>query len=170
MGVGDNTVRHYVDTLAQAFVVRLLRPWHENISKRQVKSPKAWVADSGLLHTLLDVETFPALERHPKLGASFEGHCLEQIIAHLKARADQCYFWGTQAGAELDLLVVRGNERRGFEVKYSDAPSLTPSMKSALTDLKLDSLEVIYPGTRKYSLHARVTAVPVSRLLKELAP
>jgi uncharacterized protein len=170
MGVGDNTVRHYVDTLAQAFVVRMLAPWHENISKRQVKSPKAFVADSGLLHTLLDVENFTALERHPKLGASFEGHCLEQLIRRLEARPEQCYFWATQAGAELDLLVVRGNERRGFEVKYTDAPTLTPSMRSALEDLKLDSLEVVYPGTRTYSLHAKVKAVPVSRLLQDIEP
>ncbi len=170
MGVGDNTVRHYVDTLADAFVVRLLAPWHENISKRQVKSPKAWVADSGLLHALLDLDTFAALERHPKLGASFEGHCITQLIAHLNARPEQCYFWATQAGAELDLLIVRGNERRGFEVKYTDAPALTPSMRSALVDLKLDSLDVIYPGTRSYSLHAKVKAVPIGRMLQDIVP
>ncbi|MBS1153604.1 MAG: family ATPase [Myxococcaceae bacterium] len=170
MGVADHTVRHYLDTLAQAFVVRVLPPWHENISKRQVKSPKAWVADSGVLHSLLDIDTFSALERHPKLGASFEGHCIEQLIGHLKARPEQCYFWATQAGAELDLLVVRGGERRGFEIKYTDAPALTASMRSALEDLKLDSLEVIYPGKRTYSLHARVRAVPVSRLLQDIRP
>ena len=97
----------------------MLPPWHENLSKRQVESPKAWVADSGLLHSLLDVETFSALERHPKLGASFEGHCIEQLIGHLKARPEQCYFWATQAGAELDLLVIRASERRGFEISPS---------------------------------------------------
>lgn len=170
MGVADNTVRHYVETLAQAFVVRLLQPWHENISKRQVKSPKTLIADSGLLHTLLDIDTFAALERHPKLGASFEGHCIEQLIRHLEARPEQCYFWGTQAGAELDLLIVRGHERRGFEVKYTDAPALTPSMRSALEDLKLDSLDVLYPGTRTYSLQAKVRAVPVGRLLQDIRP
>jgi uncharacterized protein len=168
MGAGDNTVRHYVDTLAQTYVLRVLPPWHENISKRQVKSPKVWVADSGLLHALLDIETLPALERHPKLGASFEGHCLEQVIQHLGARPEQCFYWATQAGAELDLLVVRGNERRGFEMKYVDAPSLTPSMKNALEDLKLDSLDVLYPGMRTYSLHARVRAVPISRVLLDV--
>jgi predicted AAA+ superfamily ATPase len=168
MGVGDNAIRHYVDTLAQTYVLRVLPPWHENISKRQVKSPKVWVADSGLLHSLLDIETFTALERHPKLGASFEGHCIEQVIQHLGARPEQCFFWATQAGAELDLLIVRGNERRGFEVKYSDAPSLTPSMRSALEDLKLASLDVLYPGTKTYSLHAKVRAVPIARLLQDV--
>jgi predicted AAA+ superfamily ATPase len=168
MGVGDNTVRHYVDVLAQAFVVRALLPWHQNLSKRQVKSPKVWVADSGLLHTLLDLESLPALERHPKLGASFEGHCIDQVVSHLAARPEQCFFWATQAGAELDLLVVQGNARRGFEIKYSDAPALTPSMRIALADLKLDSLDVLYPGTRTYSLHHRVRAVPISRLLRDV--
>ncbi len=164
MGVADTTVRRYVDVLAGSFVVRLLQPWHENISKRQVKSPKVYVGDSGLLHSLLDVETFSALERHPKCGASFEGHCLDQVVRRLKARPEQCFFWATQAGAELDLLVVRGNERRGFEVKYADAPALTPSMRAALKDLKLDSLEVLYPGTREYALHDRVRVVPIGKV------
>ena len=170
MAVADTSVRRYVDVLAQSFVVRLLPPWHENISKRQVKSPKVWVADSGLLHTLLDIESFSALERHPKCGASFEGHCLEQVIRHLRARPEQCFFWATQAGAELDLLVVRGAERRGFEVKYSDAPALTPSMRAAVTDLRLDSLEVLYPGARTYSLHEKVRVVPLGRLLTDIRP
>lgn len=168
MGVSDHTVRHYVDVLAQSFVVRLLPPWHESISKRQVKAPKVWVADSGLLHALLDVDSFSALERHPKCGASFEGHCLEQVTRRLRARPEQCFFWATQAGAELDLLIVRGSERRGFEVKYSDAPALTPSMRAAVVDLKLDSLEVLYPGKRTYSLDERVRAVPLGRLLTDV--
>ncbi len=168
MGVADTTVRHYVDTLAQAFVVRVLPPWHENISKRQVKAPKVWVADSGLLHTLLDIDSFASLERHPKCGASFEGHCLDQVVRRLGARPEQCFFWATQAGAELDLLVVRGPERRGFEMKYMDAPALTPSMRNAVEDLKLDLLEVLYPGTRTYSLHDKVRVVPLSRILTDV--
>lgn len=168
MGVSDTTVRGYLDILAQAFVVRVLPPWHENISKRQVKSPKVYVSDPGLLHSLLDLETFDQLERHPKLGASFEGHAVEQVARRLGARPEQCFHWATQAGAELDLLVVRGGERRGFEFKYSDAPELTPSMRSALADLRLDRLDVIYPGSRSYSLHERVRVVPIRRLLEEL--
>lgn len=163
LGVADNTVRNYVDLLAQTLMLRVLPPWHENISKRQVKSPKVFVADSGLLHTLLDIETLNALERHPKCGASFEGHCIEQLILSRRARPEQCFFWATQAGAELDLLLMQGNRRLGFEIKYADAPSLTPSMRNALEDLKLDSLEVIYPGRRAYSLHERVRVVPMAQ-------
>ncbi|MCC6332499.1 MAG: ATP-binding protein [Myxococcales bacterium] len=170
MGVSDTTIRHYVDLLAQSFVVRLLPPWHENLSKRQVKSPKVYVSDSGIVHSLLDIDTYAGLQRHPKCGASFEGHCLEQVVQRLGARRDQCFFWATQSGAELDLLVLRDGSRRGFEVKYSDAPTLTPSMRHALEDLRLDSLEVLYPGSHTYSLHERVRAVPIARLLLDVDP
>lgn len=135
-----------------------------------MRSPKVYLADSGLLHAHLDVVTREALERHPSLGASWEGFCLEQIVHHLGARADQCYFWATQAGAELDLLVVARGTRRGFEIKRTDAPKLTPSMKSALTDLSLDSLHVVHAGDRSFPLAERVRAVSIASLLKELEP
>lgn len=168
LGVADTTVRGYLDLLVSTFVVRELRPWHENIAKRQVKAPKVYIADSGLLHTLLDIDSRSALDRHPRVGASWEGFCLEAVIQHLGARADQCFFWATHAGAELDLMVVSGGQRRGFEIKLADAPSLTPSMRSSLETLGLSSIDVIYPGERTYSLHDRVRAVPLERLFEEV--
>src|SRR4051812_6161451 len=165
-GVSDATVRHYLDLLSATFVVRQLAPWHENISKRQVKSPKVYVEDSGLLHTLLDIQTPDQLERHPKVGASWEGFGLGQVIEHLGARPQECFFWATYAGAELDLLVVRGAERRGFEFKRTTAPSLTPSMRTAVVDLKLDSLEVVHAGVDAFPLARNVRAMPLARLLE----
>ena len=165
-GVSDATVRHYLDLLSATFVVRQLAPWHENISKRQVKSPKVYVEDSGLLHTLLDIQTPDQLERHPKVGASWEGFCLGQVIQHLGAKPQECFFWATHAGAELDLLVVRGAERRGFEFKRTAAPSLTPSMRIAVEDLNLDSLEVVHAGGDAFPLARNVRAVPLARLLE----
>lgn len=164
MSVADNTVRRYVDTLEAALVVRTLKPWHENISKRQVKAPKVFVRDSGLLHTLLDIETQEQLEGHPKAGASFEGFAIHEAMRVTGARPDQCYFWATHAGAELDLLVVMRGKRRGFEVKFTDAPGVTPSMRIALEDLKLDSLDVLHAGTETYSLAPKIRAVALSRI------
>jgi len=168
LAVADTTVRRYLDVLVSALVVTELRPWHENISKRQVKAPKVYVKDSGLLHTLLDVETREQLDGHAKVGASWEGFCVEQVIARLGARRDQTYFWATHAGAELDLLVVAGGKRRGFEMKYSDAPSVTPSMRAALLDLRLDSLDVIHSGKETYPLADRVRAVALERITLDL--
>ena len=170
LGVADQSVRRYLDLLTDTFMVRQLRPWHENLTKRQVKAPKIYVSDSGLLHTLLDLETREQLERHVAVGASWEGFCIEQLVQHLGARPDQCFFWATHSGAELDLLVVAGGKRRGFEVKLTDAPTLTPSMRSALNDLKLDSLEVIHSGRRTFSLADRTRAVSVHRMLEDVAP
>jgi len=136
-GVADTTVRNYLDVLTSALVVRQLQPWHENISKRQVKAPKVYLADTGLLHTLLNVRTRSELEGHPKVGASWEGFVLEEIMRHLGIRGEECFFWATHAGAELDLLIVRGKRRLGFEVKRTSSPKLTPSMRSALADLGL---------------------------------
>jgi predicted AAA+ superfamily ATPase len=128
------------DVLTSALVVRQLQPWHENISKRQVKAPKVYLADTGLLHTLLNVRTRSELEGHPKVGASWEGFVLEEIMRHLGIRGEECFFWATHAGAELDLLIVRGKRRLGFEVKRTSSPKLTPSMRSALADLGLQRL------------------------------
>jgi predicted AAA+ superfamily ATPase len=167
-GVADTTVRRYLDLLTGALVVRQLLPWSENIGKRQVKSPKVYVSDSGLLHNLLDLDTFRALEGHPKLGASWEGFLLEQVIARLGARPEQCFFWATHAGAELDLLVTQGKQRLGFEFKRTTEPELTRSMRSALEDLSLARLDVIHAGAETFPLAKRVRALAASRLLDDL--
>lgn len=169
MGVADTTVRSYLDQLESALVVRQLKPWFENISKRQVKAPKVYVKDSGLLHTLLDIDELSALEGHPKAGASWEGFALHEVCLRLGARDDQCHFWATHAGAELDLLIVAGRRRLGFEFKLSDAPSVTPSMRSALADLGVESIDVVHAGKDTYSLAPKVRALALSRLTKDLA-
>lgn len=163
-GVSDKTVRGYVDVLADTFMVRVLRPWHENLSKRQVKSPKVYFRDSGLLHLLTGLEDFGQLQNHPLCGASWEGFALEQTIQLARAWDEHCYFWATHQGAELDLLLVRGRRRVGFEFKHSRSPGLTPSMKTALGDLNLDHLWVVHPGAEAYSLGKRVTAIPLTAL------
>ncbi len=170
LGVSDTTIRHYADQLAATFVVRLLPPWHENLSKRQVKAPKIYIADSGLLHTLLDIEDKVDLERHPKLGASWEGFCIAQAVARLGARPEECYFWATHGGAEIDLVVVRGRRRRGFEIKRTSMPSVTPSMRTALVDLKLDSIDVIHAGAETFPLATKIRALALARLLQDLKP
>ena len=161
-GVADTTVRGYLDALSATFIARQLQPWHENIAKRQVKAPKVYLSDSGLLHSLLGLETPAQLENHPKVGASWEGFALEVVIRGLGARPEECFFWATHAGAELDLLIVKAGRRLGFEFKRSEAPALTPSMRSALKDLKLDRLEVVHAGQDSFDLAERVRAVPLS--------
>ncbi len=163
-GVADTTIRRYVETLEATFMVRTLRPYHANIAKRQVKAPKVYIADSGILHTLLDLQTVHDLDGHPKVGASWEGFLLETVVAQLGARGDQCYFWATHGGAELDLLVVNGTRRRGFEFKRTTEPSVTPSMRSALADLKLDRLDVVHAGDDSFPLATRINAISASRL------
>lgn len=169
-GVADTTVRRYLDILTSTFVTRQLLPWRENISKRQVKSPKVYLTDTGLLHTLLGLETVADVESHPCLGSSFEGFAISEVQARLGARAEECYFWATHSGAELDLLVVRGNQRRAFEFKRSDAPKTTRSMHVALHDLKLDTLDVVHAGSRTYPLKESIRALSLSRLLEDLDP
>lgn len=163
-GVADTTVRNYLDALSATFVVRQLQPWHENLAKRQVKSPKVYLSDSGLLHALLGIESRKELESHPRLGASWEGFALESVIRALGARPEECYFWATHAGAELDLLIVKGGKRLGFEFKRAEAPALTPSMRIALKDLRLDRLDVVHAGRETFPLAERVRAVPLSRV------
>ncbi|MEW6687785.1 MAG: ATP-binding protein [Pseudomonadota bacterium] len=167
-GVADTTVRGYLDRLSDAFVVRQLQPWHENIGKRQVRAPKVYVRDSGLLHALLDIRTPANLEVHPKVGASWEGFILEQLIQQLGATPESCYFWRTHTGAELDLLVVRGGRRLGFEIKRTTAPGVTPSMRSALADLKLDALAVVHAGGESFPLAPRVRAVSWRSIVREI--
>jgi predicted AAA+ superfamily ATPase len=167
-GVSDTTVRRYLDLLSAALVVRQLPPWHANISKRQVKAPKVFVRDSGILHALLGIESRLDLERHPKVGGSWEGFVLEQLLTRLEIPEDRAYFWRTHTGAELDLLVDRGRRRFGYEIKRMSAPRLTPSMRSAVEDLALEELVVIHAGEHSYPISKRVRAVAASRLLDDL--
>lgn len=160
MGTAENTARRHLDILAGAYMVRILPPWFENISKRQVKAPKIYIRDSGILHTLLQLRTLADVQGHPKLGASWEGFALEQILSSLELR--DAHFWATHAGAELDLLVMIAGKRYGFEFKYGDAPARTRSMLVAVQDLKLERLWVIYPGEQEYALHDRIVVIPIS--------
>ena len=141
-----------------------------NLRKRQVKSPKVYIRDSGLLHSLLDIASSRDLHRHPKLGASWEGFLLEAVIHQLGASAGQCYFWATHTGAELDLLVVRRGRRYGFEFKRTTAPHVTPSMRSALEDLQLTRLHVIHAGLDSFPLARKIQAVAAERILHDLEP
>jgi predicted AAA+ superfamily ATPase len=162
LGVSEPTVRKYLDLLTGFYMLRQLQPWHENLAKRQVKSPKVYVRDSGLLHELLGIRSQAELLGHPKLGASFEGYAIEQAL-HV-AQPDEAYFWATHQGAELDLLLFKDGKRVGVEVKRQDAPTLSASMRIALHDLKLDRLVVLHPGSTAYPLAKNVEAVPVSAL------
>jgi predicted AAA+ superfamily ATPase len=162
LGVSQPTIRRYLDLLTAVFMVRQLQPWHENLGKRQVKSPKAYVRDTGLLHHLMGIGTQAELERHPKLGASWEGFVIESLLRRLKP--DSAYFWATHQGAELDLLCLRGGKRYGFEIKRADAPGLTASMRLALDDLRLDQLTVVYPGASRYQLGPRAATLPAQEL------
>jgi len=167
-GVTDTTVRRYLDLLSSCFLVRQLPPWYENIGKRQVKAPKVYIADCGILHALLNLETAHMLETHPKVGASWEGFALGTITILLRARPEECYFWATHGGAELDLLFRRGTTKVGFEFKRTDAPFVTKSMRSALEDLRLDHLYIVHPGSRSYPLDRRVTALALTHARVEL--
>ena len=168
--MAESTVRRYLDLLSNTFMVHTLPPWSENIGKRVVKTPKAYVADSGLLHALLDVPSARGLEAHPKVGASFEGFALHEVVRRLRVRPEQCYFWATHQGAELDLLIVRENKRYGFEFKRTDAPGVTKSMRIAIADLGLDRLDVVHAGDDTYPLSENVRALSVARITVDLAP
>lgn len=164
LAVSEPTVRRYLDLMAGVFMVRQLQPWFENLGKRQVKSPKVYVRDSGLLHALLGVATRTDLENHPKVGASWEGYAVEEVIKSF--RPDEAYYWATHNGAELDLLLFKDGRRIGVECKRADAPRLTPSMRTAMADLKLDHLYVLYPGAKSYTLAKKVEVVPLAKFLK----
>jgi len=162
LGLSQPTVRHYLDLLTSVFMVRQLPPWHENLAKRQVKAPKVYIRDTGLLHSLLGIRSEQNLQRHPKLGASWEGYAIEEVLKLVEP--DDSYFWATHGGAELDLLIFKNGRRYGIEVKHQDAPTLTASMRTALADLRLEHLTVLYPGSRDYALAERVTVVPLASL------
>jgi predicted AAA+ superfamily ATPase len=168
IGSAEATARRYLDILSGSYMVRQLQPWHANLKKRQLKSPKIYVRDSGVLHALLSLETATQVASHPKLGASWEGFAIEQIIAATGTR--EAYFWGTHAGAELDLLIFEGGRALGFEIKYVDVPSTTRSMRTAIADLGLGHLYVVYPGEKTFPLDEDITAVPLSALRGRLAP
>jgi predicted AAA+ superfamily ATPase len=159
LGTSEKTARRYLDILAGAYMVRVLPPWYENIRKRQVKAPKIYIRDSGILHALLQINTMADLQGHPKLGSSWEGFCLEQLIAYLGTR--DVYFWATHAGAELDLLVTVAGKRYGFEFKYADAPGANRSMRIAIEDLGLEHLWVIYPGRQEYDIDENISVIPI---------
>jgi len=164
-GVSEPTVRQYLDILAATCLVRVLPAWHENVGKRQVKAPKIYLADSGLLHALLDMG--PGHENlllHPRVGASWEGFVVQQIVRALGVAWRDCYHWRLHTGAELDLLVIRNGRRLGFEIKRTDTPKLTPSMHSALEVLKLEKLYVVHAGAGSWPLSERVYALPLSGL------
>ncbi|HBA85922.1 MAG TPA: hypothetical protein DCZ95_17700 [Verrucomicrobia bacterium] len=167
LGVSEHTIRHYLDILSGAYMVRQLPPWWENLGKRQYKSPKVFIRDSGLFHSLQGIAREQDLLAHPKLGASWEGFALEQVL--ILAGEQQAFFWRTHAGAELDLLLFRGGRRYGIEFKYSGSPAMTKSLHSALTDLNLDQAWIIHPGEQAYPLHDKVEALPLQELSR-LAP
>lgn len=163
-GVAQTTVRRYLDILTSALVVRQLQPWHENLGKRQVKSPKVYLSDTGLLHHLLGIVEQEDLESHPKVGASWEGFVIHEIIRRTDVDAEACYFWGTHSGAELDLLVMKGSQRLGFEIKRTTAPRITASMRAACDSLKLDKLTVIHAGQHAFSLGEGIEALPFDQI------
>lgn len=162
LGTSENTARRYLDILAGAYMIRILPPWFENLRKRQVKAPKIYVRDSGILHALLQLRTLGDLQGHPQLGPSWEGFAVEYIIGMLNAR--DAYFWATHAGAELNLLVRAAGKRYGFEFKYSDAPGRSRSMQVAMQDLGLEHLWVIYPGHQEYSLDDKISVIPIDNV------
>jgi len=162
LGVSESTTRRYLDLLTDALMIRQLKPWHANLSKRQVKAPKVYVRDTGLLHHLLGIDTAKALLSHPKLGSSWEGFVIEQIL--MSEPHDEAYFWATHQGAEIDLILRRGERLFGVECKRTDAPGLTPSIRISLEDLGMEHIAVIYPGSKRFPLADNVEAVPLDEL------
>jgi predicted AAA+ superfamily ATPase len=159
-GTSEPTARRYLDILSGAFVVNQLQPWHENLKKRQVKSPKVYIRDAGLLHALLFLQG-DAILQHPKLGFSWEGFIIEQLISKL---GTPCYFWATHAGGEIDLLTIQNGLKIGFEIKYTDAPKITKSMLFAIEDLSLEQLFIIYPGDKNYVLHEKIQVIAAQNI------
>lgn len=164
LGVGESTTRRHLDLLTDAFMIRQLQPFHANLRKRQVKSPKIYVRDTGLLHQLLGIGTLKELLTHPKIGASWEGFVIEQVLS--SEPHDEAFFWATHQGAEIDLVLRRGDELLGVECKRTDAPRVTRSIRIAQEDLGLTRVAVVYPGVKRYPLSQAVEAVPLSELAR----
>ena len=167
-GISHHAARRYLDALVSTFMVRSLKPWHANLRKRQIKSPKIYFRDTGLLHCFLGVSTREELERHPKIGASWEGFIIENLVQALGVEERQCHFWATHTEAEIDLVVQQGGRLRGFEIKRTVAPKLTRSMRTALADLGLSRIDVIHAGEESFPLARKVRAVAASRMLEEI--
>lgn len=168
LGIADHTAQRYLDLLSGTFMVRQLRPWHYNTKKRLIKRPKIYFRDTGILHALLSLEDKKDILSHPKLGASWEGFALEEAIRYLQLKEEEAFFWGVHTGAELDMVFEKKGKLYGIEVKYTQAPSLTPSMRFALSELSLKHLWVVYPGKEKYPLSHDITVVPLADLDKML--
>ncbi len=162
LGVNQNTTRRHLDLLTDAYMIRQLQPYYANLRKRQVKSPKIYIRDTGLLHQLLGISTFKQLLTHPKIGASWEGFVIEQILA--TTSCESAFFWATHQGAEIDLILEKGDELLGIECKRADSPRITPSIRIAFEDLKLNKVAIIYPGNKRYRLDNRVEAIPLHSL------
>ena len=166
LGVSEPTVRRYLDILTGVFMVRQLSPWHANLKKRQIKAPKIYFRDTGLLHHLLGIRSDKELLGHPKCGSSWEGYVIEETIK--ATEPDEVYYWATHSGAEIDLILIKNGRMLGVECKRMDAPRLTPSMRTALEDVNLEQIAVVYPGTKRYSLGERVAAVPLESVAEGL--
>lgn len=162
--LSDHTVRRYLDLLCGTFMIRQLLPWHYNTKKRLIKNPKIYFRDTGLLHTLLSLETKHDVFSHPKLGASWEGFALEETIQRLQLSDDSIFFWGVHTGAEIDMVFQKKGRLYGIEVKYSHAPSVTPSIRSAVEELSLSHVWIIYPGIKIFPLAKNITVLPVTKL------
>lgn len=162
--LSDKTATKYLDILAGTFMIRVLQPWHENIKKRQVKTPKIYFRDSGIFNALSSIRSIAELAKTPKIGSLWEGFALEEIINCLQIRSEDSYFWATHNEAELDLLVFKNGKRLGFEFKYSDSPKITKSMNIALEDLKLDHIYIIFPGTMSFAMNEKITACGLDAL------
>ena len=167
LGVSAPTVGTYLDSMVDALLVRRLTPWFENLKKRQVKAPKVYLADTGLLHTLLGITTEPGILGHPKSGASWEGFAMQEVIRILSAEWQDCHYWATHGGAEIDLLVFADGRRIGLEFKRTSGPRMTRSMHTALADLGLERIFVVFPGRERFRLHERVEAVGLGRACEE---
>jgi len=165
LGISYHTAKHYLEILEGTFMIRVLQPWYENLKKRQVKTPKIYFRDSGIYHTLLGLNNNELLSHSPKLGASWEGFALEQIIRFYKTEPEECYFWASHSTAEIDLLIFKNGRRIGFEFKYTDTPKITPSMKLSLEYLKLDQVKVIFPGNIKFKLSEQIEAIGLESLV-----
>lgn len=166
-GISDMTVRRYLDILSQTFMIRLLQPWYPNLRKRLVKRPKLYIRDSGIFHSLQSIQNYDDLLAHPKLGASWEGFAIENVIRIIGEQVHSFYFWRTHAGAELDLFWQDHGKNWGVEIKYADAPGITSSMKNAIEDLKLENLWVVYPGSEKYKLAKNISVIPLRDISEE---
>ena len=166
LGINDKTARSYLDILTQTYMIHQLQPWYENIQKRQVKSPKIYFRDTGLLHSLLDLRDFYTVTGHPQVGASWEGFAMEQIIR--KTNPSQVYYWATYSGAELDMFMIVNGKRYGIEFKFNEAPDKTKSMAIAIESLKLDKLLIVYPGEKCWPVNESISVCPIDRVEESL--